>query len=48
LSPLITSYAKERDDGERFGDFVIRQGHVAATTAGADFHANLSAELDAA
>jgi sulfite reductase (NADPH) hemoprotein beta-component len=48
LTPLIASYAKERDDGERFGDFVIRQGHVAATTAGADFHANLSAELDAA
>jgi sulfite reductase (NADPH) hemoprotein beta-component len=48
LTPLIASYAKERLDGERFGDFVIRQGYVAATTSGADFHANLAAELDAA
>jgi sulfite reductase (NADPH) hemoprotein beta-component len=48
LTPLIASYAKERLDGERFGDFVIRKGHVVATTSGADFHANLAAELDAA
>jgi sulfite reductase (NADPH) hemoprotein beta-component len=48
LSPLIGSYAKERADGERFGDFVIRKGHVAPTTSGADFHANLAPELDAA
>jgi sulfite reductase (NADPH) hemoprotein beta-component len=48
LTPLIASYAKERLDDERFGDFVIRKGHVAATTGGADFHANLAAELDAA
>jgi sulfite reductase (NADPH) hemoprotein beta-component len=48
LTPLIGAYAKERADGERFGDFVIRKGHVAATTSGADFHANLAPELDAA
>jgi sulfite reductase (NADPH) hemoprotein beta-component len=48
LTPLIESYAKERADGERFGDFVIRKGHVAPTTSGADFHANLAAELNAA
>jgi sulfite reductase (NADPH) hemoprotein beta-component len=48
LTPLIASYARERLDGERFGDFVIRKGYVAATTSGADFHANLAAELDAA
>jgi sulfite reductase (NADPH) hemoprotein beta-component len=48
LSPLIVSYAKERDARERFGDFVIRKGHVAPTTSGADFHANLPAELAAA
>jgi sulfite reductase (NADPH) hemoprotein beta-component len=48
LTPLITSYAKERADGERFGDFVIRKGHVAATKSGADFHANLALELSAA
>jgi sulfite reductase (NADPH) hemoprotein beta-component len=47
LTPLIERYAKERATGERFGDFVIRQGYVAATTCGRDFHANLSAELAA-
>jgi sulfite reductase (NADPH) hemoprotein beta-component len=48
LTRLIASYARERLDGERFGDFVIRKGHVAGTTSGADFHANLAPELDAA
>ena len=48
LTPLIGAYAKERADGERFGDFVIRKGHVAATISGADFHANLAPELNAA
>jgi sulfite reductase (NADPH) hemoprotein beta-component len=48
LTPLIGAYAKERGEGERFGDFVIRKGHVAATTSGADFHANLAPELSAA
>ncbi|MGH6921471.1 MAG: sulfite reductase, partial [Geminicoccaceae bacterium] len=48
LTPLIASYAKERADGERFGDFVIRKGHVAATTSGTDFHSNLGPELSAA
>ncbi|HEX2310180.1 MAG TPA: NADPH-dependent assimilatory sulfite reductase hemoprotein subunit, partial [Vicinamibacterales bacterium] len=47
LTPLIERYAKERDDGERFGDFVIRKGYVAATTSGRDFHANLGADLAA-
>ncbi len=48
LGPLISAYAKERADGERFGDFVIRKGHIAATTSGADFHANLAPALNAA
>jgi sulfite reductase (NADPH) hemoprotein beta-component len=48
LSPLIGAYAKERQDGERFGDFVIRTDYVAATISGVDFHANLAAELNAA
>ena len=48
LTPLIESYAKERLNGERFGDFVIRAGHVAPTTAGRDFHANLADDLRAA
>ncbi|MDX1610418.1 MAG: NADPH-dependent assimilatory sulfite reductase hemoprotein subunit [Halofilum sp. (in: g-proteobacteria)] len=38
LEPLIAGYAREREDGERFGDWVIRAGHVNATTAGRNFH----------
>jgi sulfite reductase (NADPH) hemoprotein beta-component len=45
LTPLIERYARERETGERFGDFTIRKGYVAPTTSAADFHANLSAEL---
>ena len=33
--------AAEREPGERFGDFVIRRGHVQATTAGNRFHLDL-------
>ncbi len=40
LAPLIENYAKERQDGERFGDFVIRTGQIAPTHAGRDFHAD--------
>ncbi|WP_207480487.1 NADPH-dependent assimilatory sulfite reductase hemoprotein subunit [Arenibaculum pallidiluteum] len=47
LTPLIRSYAKQRRKGERFGDYVIRAGHVAATTAGNRFHADLGADVDA-
>lgn len=47
LAPLLESYAKERLPGERFGDFVIRAGHVAPTETGRDFHANLAPELAA-
>jgi sulfite reductase (NADPH) hemoprotein beta-component len=38
LRPLLHAYAKEREDGERFGDFVVRKGVVAATRKGPDFH----------
>ena len=38
LDPLFAAYAAERDDGERFGGFVIRAGFVARTVNGADFH----------
>lgn len=41
LAPLIRAYAKERRPKERFGDFVVRTGHVAATTAGNRFHEDL-------
>lgn len=40
LKPILLSYAKEREDGERFGDFTIRKGYVNATMAGNQFHAN--------
>jgi sulfite reductase (NADPH) hemoprotein beta-component len=39
LDPLFAAYAKQRVGGERFGQFVIRAGLVAATTNGCDFHA---------
>ncbi len=41
LAPVIHDYAKTRESGEKFGDFVIRKGYVAATTHGRDFHENL-------
>lgn len=42
LSPLFQAYAKERKKGERFGDFVVRKGVIAATTAGNQFHNDLA------
>ena len=44
LAPIFQSYAKERNDGERFGDFCIRNGYVAETIQGPDFHKNLKPE----
>ena len=41
LQPILIRYAKEREAGERFGDFTIRAGYVQATTAGNRFHADL-------
>lgn len=38
LEPMIHRYAKERDQGEHFGDFVIRSGYVKAVQSGLDFH----------
>jgi sulfite reductase (NADPH) hemoprotein beta-component len=38
LEPLIGQYAQEREPDEPFGDFVIRAGHIGATTAGHNFH----------
>jgi sulfite reductase (NADPH) hemoprotein beta-component len=38
LEPLLIGYAKKREPGEHFGDFVIRTGVVAATSAGNKFH----------
>lgn len=42
LKPILLDYAKEREAGERFGDFVIRRGYVKATTAGNKFHADVA------
>ncbi|MDU0155402.1 assimilatory sulfite reductase (NADPH) hemoprotein subunit [Bacillus cabrialesii] len=39
LRVLLTRYAKEREEGEHFGDFVIRAGVIKATTDGTNFHA---------
>lgn len=38
LDPIFAAYKGERRDGERFGDYVIRAGFIAATVNGADFH----------
>ncbi len=44
LKPIILDYAKERAEGERFGDFTIRKGYVKATSAGNQFHADIADE----
>ena len=41
LDPLFAAYVAGRQKSERFGDFVIRAGHIAASGNGADFHANV-------
>ncbi|MED4462696.1 assimilatory sulfite reductase (NADPH) hemoprotein subunit [Metabacillus fastidiosus] len=39
LRVILPRYAKERNEGEHFGDFVIRAGIIEATTDGTNFHA---------
>ena len=39
LMPILADYAAQSKPQERFGDFVIRQGYVAATTHSLNFHA---------
>jgi len=39
LRPIIAHYAKERHDGEHFGDFAIRAGYVQEVLDGRQFHA---------
>ncbi|MEF3304431.1 assimilatory sulfite reductase (NADPH) hemoprotein subunit [Paenibacillus sp. GYB003] len=39
LRPIIGHYAKERNEGEHFGDFVIRAGYVKEVRCGQEFHA---------
>lgn len=38
LEPLLKDYSESRDGQERFGDFVIRKGHIKAVENGLDFH----------
>jgi len=38
LKPMFGRFARERLDGERFGEFVIRAGYVRAVASGRDFH----------
>jgi sulfite reductase (NADPH) hemoprotein beta-component len=47
LDPLFAAYAREREAGEHFGEFVIRAGFVAPTKNGRDFHANVGARRSA-
>ncbi|WP_072392375.1 NADPH-dependent assimilatory sulfite reductase hemoprotein subunit [Hyphomicrobium sp. CS1GBMeth3] len=42
LEPLLLRYANERNEGEHFGDFVIRAGVVKPTLGGNTFHADIS------
>ncbi|HAQ21561.1 MAG TPA: sulfite reductase [Prolixibacteraceae bacterium] len=37
LTPIISDYAQNRIDGEKFGDFVIRKQYVKETLKGSDF-----------
>lgn len=39
LKPIIARYARERQEGEHFGDFTVRAGYVKAVVSGTDFHA---------
>ncbi|WP_158736328.1 assimilatory sulfite reductase (NADPH) hemoprotein subunit [Alteribacillus sp. YIM 98480] len=38
LRPILLEYAKERQEGEHFGDYVIRAGYVKEVESGLDFH----------
>ncbi|MEC3840012.1 assimilatory sulfite reductase (NADPH) hemoprotein subunit [Bacillus amyloliquefaciens] len=38
LRTILPRYAKEKEEGEHFGDFVIRAGIIKATTDGTNFH----------
>jgi sulfite reductase (NADPH) hemoprotein beta-component len=48
LDPLFAAYAHTRQPTERFGDFLIRSGIVAATSNGRDFHASTGPLAEAA
>ncbi|MCJ2033916.1 NADPH-dependent assimilatory sulfite reductase hemoprotein subunit [Methylobacterium sp. J-068] len=48
LDPLFAAYARNKQPGERFGDYLIRDGYVTRTINGPDFHDNTGALKSAA
>ena len=44
LRPMIKRYALEREDGEHFGDFVIRAGYIAPTLSGMTWYDRMGGE----
>ncbi|KQO61714.1 sulfite reductase [Methylobacterium sp. Leaf88] len=48
LDPLFAAYARNKQAGERFGDYLIRDGYVTRTTNGPDFHDSTGALKSAA
>jgi sulfite reductase (NADPH) hemoprotein beta-component len=42
MKPMIKRYAREREEGEHFGDWTVRAGLIVATKFGTDFHDNVS------
>ncbi|GAB3064631.1 assimilatory sulfite reductase (NADPH) hemoprotein subunit [Virgibacillus ainsalahensis] len=38
LRPILINYGKEKQEGEHFGDYVIRAGYVEEVHSGLDFH----------
>jgi sulfite reductase (NADPH) hemoprotein beta-component len=47
LDPIFAAYVSERNESERFGDYVIRAGFVAQTGNGPDFHKDVGAKRTA-
>lgn len=41
LTPMLREFARSRLEGEHFGDFVIRAGHIKPTVSGRTFHEDL-------
>ncbi|KAG9018006.1 hypothetical protein FRB90_012674 [Tulasnella sp. 427] len=44
LRPMIKRYALERNEGEHFGDFVIRAGYISATKSGKEWYDGMGGE----
>ena len=42
MEPLFLRFAKEREKGEHFGDFVIRAGVIKPTLGGNTFHSDVN------